>query len=127
MAAPASKDRAVVIGAGIGGLSAAIDLARQGLAVTVLERAAHIGGKMRTVDSAGAAIDAGPTVLTMRDVFDSLFEDAGASLDGRLTLTPLEILARHAWSDGAQSLTPQRFAKLMEELRLVAQAVGREI
>ncbi len=33
----------------------------------------------------------------------------------------------HAWSDGAQSLTPQRFAKLMEELRLVAQAVGREI
>jgi len=101
MAAPASKDRAVVIGAGIGGLSAAIDLARQGLAVTVLERAAHIGGKMRTVDSAGAAIDAGPTVLTMRDVFDNLFEDAGASLDGRLTLTPLEILARHAWSDGA--------------------------
>jgi len=33
----------------------------------------------------------------------------------------------HAWSDGAQSLTPQRFAKLMDELRLVAQAVGREI
>ena len=33
----------------------------------------------------------------------------------------------HAWSDGAQSLTPERFAKLMEELRPVAQAVGREI
>ena len=32
-----------------------------------------------------------------------------------------------AWSDGAQSLTFQRFARLMEELRLIAQAVGREI
>ena len=32
-----------------------------------------------------------------------------------------------AWSDGAQSLTPERFTKLMEDLRLIAQAVGREI
>ncbi len=102
MGATASSERVVVIGAGVGGLAAAIDLARQGMAVTVLERAARAGGKMRTVESAGAKIDAGPTVMTMRDVFDSLFDDAGACLDERVPLRPLEILARHAWRDGAR-------------------------
>lgn len=117
MGASASSDRVVVIGAGVGGLAAAIDLARQGLAVTVLERAARAGGKMRTVESAGAAIDAGPTVMTMRDVFDGLFADAGASLDARLTLRPLDILARHAWSDGAR-------LDLFADVERSAQAIG---
>jgi len=65
--------RVIVIGAGVGGLAASIDLARQGLAVTVLEKEAYVGGKIR-VDWAG--IDSGPTVLTMRWVFEALFADA---------------------------------------------------
>jgi 1-hydroxycarotenoid 3,4-desaturase len=85
----------IVIGAGAGGLAAAIDLARQDVAVTVLEKAPAVGGKIR-VD--GAGIDAGPTVLTMRWVFEALFADAGATLDDHLTLRPAELLARHAWS-----------------------------
>ncbi len=89
--------RAIVVGAGLGGLAAAVDLARQGLAVTVLERAATPGGKMRAVTADGAAIDAGPTVFTMRWVFESLFADAGARLEERLRLQPAAILARHAW------------------------------
>jgi 1-hydroxycarotenoid 3,4-desaturase len=94
------NDRVVVIGAGIGGLACAIDLAAQGLAVTVVERAGQVGGKMREVDVAGAKIDAGPTVFTMRWVFDALFAAAGADFGRAVTLTPLEILARHAWSAG---------------------------
>jgi 1-hydroxycarotenoid 3,4-desaturase len=85
----------IVIGAGAGGLAAAIDLARQGAAVTVLEKADAVGGKIR-VDAAG--IDSGPTVMTMRWVFDALFADAGASLDDHLKLEPADLLARHAWS-----------------------------
>lgn len=97
-----AADRAIVIGAGIGGLSAAIALASEGFAVTVLERAASAGGKMREVEVDGAHIDAGPTVLTMRWVFDALFQRAGASLDDHVALQQLSTLARHAWSGGAQ-------------------------
>jgi 1-hydroxycarotenoid 3,4-desaturase len=92
--------RVIVIGAGVGGLAAAIDLARQGLEVVVLERAATPGGKLRQVIVDGAAIDAGPTVFTLRGVFDALFADAGASLGATLRLRPSAVLARHAWGDG---------------------------
>jgi 1-hydroxycarotenoid 3,4-desaturase len=50
----------------------------------------------------GAGIDAGPTVFTMRWIFESLFADAGASICDHLTLQPAEILARHAWCQGGQ-------------------------
>ncbi len=90
----------IVVGAGAGGLAAAVDLARQGLAVTVLEAAPTVGGKMRRLTAGGAAMDAGPTVFTMRWVFESLFADAGASLEGALTLSRADILARHAWPQG---------------------------
>lgn len=90
----------LVIGAGMGGLAAAIDLARQGHQVDVVERAADVGGKMRQVQVGETAIDGGPTVFTMKWVFDGLFGDAGLSLDDHLTLLPATILARHAWTQG---------------------------
>lgn len=98
-----SRDRhAVVIGAGMGGLAAAIDLASAGMRVTVFERQAVPGGKMHELEIGGSRIDSGPTVLTMRWVFDALFEAAGASLDGAVRLRPAERLARHAWPDGSR-------------------------
>ena len=94
-------NRVVVIGGGVGGLSAATDLARRGFEVVVLERGRSVGGKMREVEIGGRRIDAGPTVLTMRWVFEELFADAGDDLDARVTLRPASILARHAWEDGS--------------------------
>lgn len=117
MAVSGRAPRAVVVGGGVGGLACAIDLARAGVAVTLCERAAEVGGKLRQVAVAGRSIDAGPTVLTMRWVFEGLFADAGTTLAEQLTLTPMETLARHAWADGSR-------LDLHAELERSADAIG---
>ena len=95
---PSGADRIVVIGAGVGGLACAAELASRGHDVVVVERAAGIGGKLREVEVGGCRLDAGPTVFTMRWVFDELFADLGSRLDDHLSLRPADALARHAWS-----------------------------
>ena len=87
----------VIIGAGMGGLACAVRLAASGHDVTVIEKESHVGGKARRIMVGGAAIDAGPTVFTLRDVFDDLFECAGRSLDDYVSVRSAEVLARHAW------------------------------
>ena len=72
--------RVVVIGAGIGGLVAALRLAAEGFAVTLIESAEAPGGKMREVCVDGAKIDAGPTVLTMLWVFEEILAEVGVAL-----------------------------------------------
>jgi 1-hydroxycarotenoid 3,4-desaturase len=94
-----ASNRVVVVGAGIGGLVAAALLARQGYEVIGLERGHRIGGKMRQVEVGGRAIDAGPTVLTMRWVFEEIFNELGTTLDSHLRLIPADGLARHVWVD----------------------------
>jgi 1-hydroxycarotenoid 3,4-desaturase len=91
-------ERVVVIGAGIGGLVAALLLSARGVSVTLVERSTKPGGKMRQIEIAGTRIDAGPTVFTMRSVFEEIFASGGASLSDYIALRPAEILARHAWS-----------------------------
>ena len=86
-----------VIGAGVGGLSAALTLAARGQSVLVLEAAGEPGGKMRQVSCGGAPIDAGPTVFTMRWVFEELFAELGASLEDWIEPQAMETLARHCW------------------------------
>lgn len=93
----AESIRAAVIGAGIGGLCAALELAAAGAKVTVFERADYPGGRMRELPAGPAAVDAGPTVLTMRWIFDELFARTGTPLDNVLEMDALEVLARHAW------------------------------
>lgn len=109
----------------MGGLAAAIDLARAGIAVTVLERADCAGGKLRQVLVEGQPIDAGPTVVTMQWVFEDLFAAAGERLQDHLSLTKLEVLARHAWPGGATldlHADPQRSAAAIAEFAGAAAA-----
>ncbi|MEO0437992.1 MAG: 1-hydroxycarotenoid 3,4-desaturase CrtD [Pseudomonadota bacterium] len=93
---------ALVIGAGVGGLAAAIELAAAGQRVTVLERESRPGGKMRRLPVAGQGVDAGPTVFTMRWVFDELLASAGTMLEDELGLHKADVLARHAWTQGGE-------------------------
>ena len=90
-----------IIGAGIGGLATALRLAQAGMSVTVFDSHPAPGGKMRTRDSAAGPVDIGPTVMTMRPVFEALFADCGERLADHVTLVPDAILARHFWPDGS--------------------------
>lgn len=107
-----ARRRVVVIGAGVGGLVASLLLASRGFDVVVCERALTPGGKLREIEVAdGARVDSGPTVFTLRGVFEEIFAAANASLDDHIRLAPLEVLARHGWSEN------QRLDLLADEAR----------
>ncbi len=124
-----SAKHAIVIGAGAGGLAASIDLARAGFQVTLFERGNAPGGKMHTRAVDDREVDGGPTVLTMRSIFEQLFADAGACLNDRLTLLESPIIARHAWSHGGVlDLYPdaQRSRQSIEDFAGTENAAGFE-
>ncbi|MEY4696701.1 MAG: phytoene desaturase [Pseudomonadota bacterium] len=106
-------ETAVVIGAGMGGLAAAIRLAAAGLAVTLIEAQDGPGGKARCLPSLAGPVDAGPTVLTLRGTFDALFALNGERMEDHLRLIPQPVLARHWWPDGGRlDLMPDRGANI---------------
>jgi len=113
-----THDRTIVIGAGIGGLVAATVLAARGEEVLIVERQRTPGGKMRLVEAGGAAINAGPTVFTMRDIFEAIFAEAGTSLSAELAIEPLAVLARHSWGNGPE-------LDLYADLNQSVDAIGR--
>lgn len=90
----------IVIGGGIGGLSAAIRLAAAGKPVTIVEQNAAVGGKMSEFRADGFRWDTGPSVITMRHVIEDLFTAVGRRLDDYLTLAPVEPLTRYFYPDG---------------------------
>jgi len=97
-----ATDAVVVVGAGLGGLSAALRLAGAGRQVTVVERADGPGGRCGVLEMAGYRFDTGPSVLTM----PSLIADALACVDERLEdwleLTPVDPLYRAYYPDGSR-------------------------
>jgi phytoene desaturase len=94
--------RIAVVGAGVGGLAAAIRLTHAGHRVTVLEQADAPGGKCARVERGGFRWDAGPSLLTMPWVFRDLFAATGAPLEEELELLRVEPVTRYAFADGSQ-------------------------
>jgi phytoene desaturase len=92
--------KTIIIGAGIAGLSAAIRLQVAGHQVTIYEKNERVGGKMYQVEQDGFRFDTGPSVITMRHVFEDLFRAAGRKLDDYLDLMALEPLTRYFYPDG---------------------------
>lgn len=92
----------IVIGAGLGGLAAAIRLAASGFDVTVLEKNENVGGKVNYVESNGYKFDTGASLLTMRGVFEDLFNFCGKRIEDYLTIVPLDPICRYFWTDGTR-------------------------
>ncbi len=97
---PGPTDSVVVVGAGLGGLSAALHLAGAGRHVTVLERAAVPGGRAGLLRDHGYLFDTGPTVLTMPDLVQAPLAAVGEDLDDWLTLHRLDPAYRARFADG---------------------------
>ncbi|NRA31205.1 MAG: FAD-dependent oxidoreductase, partial [Parvularculaceae bacterium] len=95
------QKRVAIVGAGIAGLTAAAVLSRSAQ-VDIYERDDRPGGKVRQVRWGNRAIDCGPTVFTLREVFDDIFQACGEEIDDHIQLQPLDVLARHAWPDGSR-------------------------
>lgn len=102
------RKRIVIVGTGAGGLAAALELAASGFEVIAIERDSEPGGKLKPASVGGVAFDVGPTVFTMRWVFEELFAAVGEDLAAHIPMQPVEILARHAWPRAARSVCRSR-------------------
>jgi phytoene desaturase len=98
---PGKTDHVVVVGAGLAGLSAAMQLAGQGRSVTVVERYGFPGGRVGQADIRGYRIDTGATVLTMPDIIEEAFDAVGASMSDYLELMPSDPAYRASFADGS--------------------------
>ncbi|MCW1959861.1 MAG: phytoene desaturase family protein [Mycobacterium sp.] len=97
---PGRTDHVVVVGAGLSGLSTALQLAGQGRSVTVVERHGFPGGRVGQADIRGYRIDTGATVLTMPDIISDAFGAVGASMGDYLELMKLDPAYRASFADG---------------------------
>jgi len=89
-----------IIGAGVGGLAAAIHLARAGVRVAVYEKNSIPGGKAGVIREQGFRFDTGPSLLTMPSVLRDIFNLAGKNIEDYFTLRKLNILCRYFYPDG---------------------------
>jgi diapolycopene oxygenase len=96
----ATGPNVVVIGAGLGGMSAAIQLARSGFQVTVLEKNAHVGGKLNRLQTQGFQFDLGPSIFTLPEIFRPIFEGDGKRLEDYITLERVDPQWRNFFEDG---------------------------
>ncbi len=92
--------RIAVIGAGLGGLSAAIRLANAGFEVDIFEQNDDAGGKAGSFVLNGFRFDTGPSLLTMPNVLKELFSECGENLQEHIHLKKLEVICKYFYPDG---------------------------
>ncbi len=90
----------IVIGAGVGGLACAARLAAAGHAVTVVEQADVVGGKLGVLVRDGYRFDTGPSLVTLPWTLADTLQATGVAVEDVLSLTPLDPIARYRFADG---------------------------
>ncbi|WP_420863971.1 phytoene desaturase [Algirhabdus cladophorae] len=97
---PASQ-HAIVVGAGLGGLSAAMRLGAKGYRVTVVDKLDRAGGRGSSITQNGHRFDLGPTIVTVPQVFRQLWQDCGRDFDADVDLRPMSPYYEIRWDDGS--------------------------
>lgn len=108
----------LVIGAGMGGLAAALRLRYQGFEVTVLEKQARPGGRSNIIARQGFRVDTGPTILVMKDAFEETYRAIGRDLNQRVHFEQLDPNYRIYFHDDT-------YLDLFSNMALLAQEVER--
>ncbi|MGR3362779.1 MAG: phytoene desaturase [Maritimibacter harenae] len=98
----ATGSRAIVIGAGFGGLALAIRLQSAGISTTILEKRDKPGGRAYVYEKDGFTFDGGPTVITDPDALRELWDLSGRSIDDYVTLMPVSPFYQLCWEDGTR-------------------------
>ena len=113
------RDRVLIVGAGLSGLSAALRLAGAGHEVTILERESVPGGRNGLLKKSGYSFDTGPTVLTMPSLIEDALNCVGERLEDWLELMPLSPLYRAFYADGSTLDVHADTAKMEDEIARV--------
>lgn len=120
--------KVAVVGAGLGGLSAAIALAARGARVEVFDACSRAGGKAGVAEFDGVRFDTGPSLLTMPDVLDQVFARAGVDRAERVTLRRATPAFRYHYPDGtALDIGDTPDATLAEVERVLGGAAADEL
>src|SRR5512136_1179397 len=109
----------IVIGAGIGGITAATHLAKRGLHVMVVEKNPHPGGRCDRFSRAGHHFDTGPTLFVMPLLYEAEFRALGASLHEQLDLIPVDPTYRLVFDNGSQLALTSNLKSLREQLETI--------
>ncbi len=95
-----SSKKVIVIGAGIAGIASAIRMAARGYKVDVFESNPYPGGKLTEIQSGDYRFDAGPSLFTMPEYINALFECAGEQMSDHFRYEKLEVICNYFWEDG---------------------------
>lgn len=120
------KPNALIIGAGLGGISAAVSLAADGWKVTLADKNAIIGGKLNYTRQDDFFFDLGPSLLTMPHVFQTLFTKAGRQMENYVDLIPIPLQWRNFFEDGTKLDLHDSVQKTADELNLFSPKAGHQ-
>ncbi|MGP4062665.1 phytoene desaturase family protein [Halobacillus sp. H74] len=121
------KKTAIVVGAGLGGMSAAIRLTADGYEVKVIEKNSNIGGKLNRREGEGFTFDTGPSILTMPWVLEQLFASVHRRLEDYITVERVEPQWRTFFEDGTSLDVTSDLPDMLDEMAKVTERPNRSL
>ena len=112
--------RVVIVGAGPGGLAAALLLAKSGVKVTIVEKRARVGGRTSTIEQDGFKFDVGPTFFLYPRVLREIFSAAGYDLDREVPMTRLDPQYRLVFGAGGELLATPNIERMVEAIGAIS-------